>query len=1191
MNQPIANSDANDTLIPAKVICHGPSHVEILIAPEDQPRPSSATQTRIVTEKTLGEGAFGIVLSGVMTTESVTKAHTRKTTEVAVKCSRKKMRGKELDRLREEVKIMSILTHPNIVRFHFACIFRDYVYIVMEKCERGNLHDVIKAHDGPLQMNDILFIGYQMVDAICYVHSKGCIHRDLKPGNFVFDHDGNVKLTDFGLSSSGNSGLIYDATKVDLKDDAKADARANANRRTVAGTYSYMAPEIMKQVILHQQNKHMEKGFRYSVEVDIYSLGVVLFYLATKTSPYWNSIREVNRNDVNAKKDSTKLLCEAVSQGRWQWPMRGKGNMEGISYDFMKLVESMLNYEGSRRPELRTIRRHHIWNERAQSISPLLLEIIQREMLPGDKRTDTAENAREQHGLADIQRQERDSREKLMQIRRNYESVIATQARELTNRCKLMSQYKGAMTKLSNNERDERIRVVLNRNEVYLGATKKSPEQRKMTPREIEVSGRYSFRASTLAAWSTDTPLSTRRSRGRKSIQPAAETSAISSMSLSQASPSPLSRGPRKSQARQYNPTPSQRSLRSHSKERQKRKTPSFWLDGPSQKFVSAPSPGFDFKKDVMKCPKKHPMNLMRSFPALNETTGGTNDYGWGFWCDNCHKEVPSLRNKRRRVQLASGEDERTHSPEENTIFYHCRCGYDLCKACGAATIQAATPKREELPREVKNLTESYDTPLHARRQEKSEVAKRPQVTPFERKTFAVPTQEEFETPHNMDDISDFALDLSPSEAPCPRPTFAPTEPVLPLTTFSPMKESKPLPPPHTPSNCVDNRFEKISTGGDGNPKSTRLWWENTSPLHQGSSPPSTVATEPNFIPPPHKVQPVIHPFSALNIEASPKLFSTPHPKPLTAEIEAPLSIDKAMDAVIPQQTPKGVHYVNTLITEDDENKVDQMPADVPEEIRSGKGWIWHYEVTYENGVLYVLYMTSENSFGCLVMNPEKLEYCALIYDKHRRSVFFIPTLKHDSKDTRLRSSYNHPHPYVKTNYRDHIIMLREADVLRLSTDDDSGSPLIKPPERVAAKDRSNMNDLPVHLTVLKDYAEGLKDFHLPFQTTANDPHVYLRKFFCDHNSEDDIQWYMFRLSNGHAIISSPKENMQIRWTTTGKVGKHAAPSYVPKYKFSNHDVTLYDDPAYFRKIRQALESIDDHTHRDVYDETHGEKS
>ena len=180
----------------------------------------------------------------------------------------------------------------------------------MEKCEKSNLHDVIKEHESPMKMNDILFIGYQMLTPFATCTQKGASNRDLKPTNFVFDRDGNIKLTDFGLSSSGNSGMIYDPSNANAKDHTKVDSRVMSHRCTVAGTYSYMAPEIMKQVILHQQNKHLEKGFRYSVEVDIYSLGVVLFYLATKTSPYWNSIRDTKVTRVPRR--TAQSSCAAL---------------------------------------------------------------------------------------------------------------------------------------------------------------------------------------------------------------------------------------------------------------------------------------------------------------------------------------------------------------------------------------------------------------------------------------------------------------------------------------------------------------------------------------------------------------------------------------------------------------------------------------------------------------------------------------------------------------------------------------------------------------------------------------------------------------------------------------------------------------------------------------------------------------
>ena len=695
MSTPRSAKWQNQGLIPAKVICHGQSKIEIIVFPEDQESPHSVSKIRIVSEGLLGEGAFGTVVHGKMMEEVQGQpGEYTNFKEVAVKCSRKKMRGKELDRLREEVKIMALLEHPNIVHFYLACVFYDFIYIVMEKCEKANLHDVIKEHESSMKMSDILFIGYQMVDAICYMHAKGCIHRDLKPTNFVFDRDGNIKLTDFGLSSSGNSGIIYDPSNANAHDHTKADSRVVSHHSTVAGTYSFMAPEIMKQVILHQQNKNLEKGFRYSVEVDIYSLGVVLFYLATKTSPYWNSIRDT-KSDPSAKKDSTKLLCGAVSEGRWQWPHRSKVSMEEISYEFMRLVESMLTYEGSRRPELKAIRKHHIWTDRPESISDPLLQIIRKDRVV-ESRQATLSRERVEYKkqcLVKLQELESVGRERIQSLRNRYEQKVAIQLKELISRFTIISTSQSILNKLLSKQHDEGMQIVLDSNKHPEKSHQPDPRPRPMTDREVEVSGRHSFCASTLAVSSMDSPLAT---RARKSTPKTPASQTASPLGSSQVSRSSRAQRHGKSQAAQYRPTPVQRSPRSHSREVSSEKrcrTPSFWLDGPSEKFASAPEPTFDPTKDVIKCPKKHPMSLMHTFPALNKTTGGTNEYGWGFWCDLCHKEVPSLSKRNRMARLEASEDERTVAPDKNTLFYHCYCGYDLCKACGAKAIHKAMEK------------------------------------------------------------------------------------------------------------------------------------------------------------------------------------------------------------------------------------------------------------------------------------------------------------------------------------------------------------------------------------------------------------------------------------------------------------------------------------------------------------------
>eukprot|EP00759_Apiculatamorpha_spiralis_P022430 PhF_6_TR26646/c0_g1_i7/m.38622 len=327
--------DVGDTIIDCTVTrTGGEKDLEIIIpdGPDDE--------IKVTTNVVLGEGAFGTVLGGFMIADGVE-------TPVAVKCSRKKVRGKEFDRLRDEVYIMKMMNHPNIVKFIHAGRCNDYVYIVMERCMKKSLQDVLKA--GPLTLDDTLYMAYQIIDAIACIHSNGCIHRDLKPGNFVFDNLGNVKITDFGLSSKIST--------------------ADSPRKTIAGTYTYMAPEMVAQAMNYRQGKQAA-SFSYSTEVDVWSIGVVLYTIATRTSPYWNQTKQQQKASSSAA-NKEEAYHQAISEARWEWPYGFKFDPE-----YMRLVESMLQKDGTKRPDVQQILRHPIWKRRPRACTSSLLRSL-----------------------------------------------------------------------------------------------------------------------------------------------------------------------------------------------------------------------------------------------------------------------------------------------------------------------------------------------------------------------------------------------------------------------------------------------------------------------------------------------------------------------------------------------------------------------------------------------------------------------------------------------------------------------------------------------------------------------------------------------------------------------------------------------------------------------------------------------
>lgn len=219
--------------------------------------------------KEVGRGHFG------HTCWAKGKKGDLKNQQVAVKIiSKAKMTTAiSIEDVRREVKILKGLSgHPNLVNFYDAFEDVHNVYVVMELCEGGELLDRILSRGGRYAEDDAKAIVVQILSVVAFCHLQGVVHRDLKPENFLFstrDEDSTMKVIDFGLS-----------------DFIKPDRRLN----DIVGSAYYVAPEV-----LHRS---------YSLEADIWSIGVITYILLCGSRPFWartesGIFRSVLRADPN----------------------------------------------------------------------------------------------------------------------------------------------------------------------------------------------------------------------------------------------------------------------------------------------------------------------------------------------------------------------------------------------------------------------------------------------------------------------------------------------------------------------------------------------------------------------------------------------------------------------------------------------------------------------------------------------------------------------------------------------------------------------------------------------------------------------------------------------------------------------------------------------------------------------------
>ncbi|KAL4611436.1 hypothetical protein ACB098_08G101300 [Castanea mollissima] len=256
-------------------------------------RPMEDVRSLYTIGKELGRGQFG-----------VTHLCTNKATGEQLACKtiakRKLVNKEDIEDVRREVQIMHHLTgQPNIVELKGAYEDKHNVHLVMELCAGGELFDriIAKGHYTERAAASLLRTIVQIVHTC---HCMGVIHRDLKPENFLLlnkDENSPLKATDFGLSVFYKQGEVF---------------------KDIVGSAYYIAPEVLKR--------------RYGPEVDIWSVGVMLYILLCGVPPFW---AEAEQGIFNA------ILRGHIDFTSDPWP--------SISPAAKDLVRKMLNSDPKQR--------------------------------------------------------------------------------------------------------------------------------------------------------------------------------------------------------------------------------------------------------------------------------------------------------------------------------------------------------------------------------------------------------------------------------------------------------------------------------------------------------------------------------------------------------------------------------------------------------------------------------------------------------------------------------------------------------------------------------------------------------------------------------------------------------------------------------------------------------------------------
>ena len=247
----------------------------------------------------LGSGTFG----------TVNKVEDRRTGEILAmkRISKSKIQRNRLgDQVKKEIHAMKSLKHPNIVQIKEVLMDPNHLFIIMEFVEGGELYGKL-ATNGKMPERVAKKYFKQIMEAVKYCHCKNICHRDIKCENILTDRHDNIKIADFGFASMMEveegyqrpefetiiEGKEYDMKAVECGDFPltrpafnRQPSKIMRKMSTVCGTSLYMAPEIIQG-----------DGY-YGDKADIWSCGVVLYYLLTYSFPYDENSNSTKDNDM-----------------------------------------------------------------------------------------------------------------------------------------------------------------------------------------------------------------------------------------------------------------------------------------------------------------------------------------------------------------------------------------------------------------------------------------------------------------------------------------------------------------------------------------------------------------------------------------------------------------------------------------------------------------------------------------------------------------------------------------------------------------------------------------------------------------------------------------------------------------------------------------------------------------------------
>lgn len=242
----------------------------------------------------IGQGGMGQVFKG---------EHTVMGRVVAIKVlPRHKSTPLAIASFTHEIRAQAQLDHENLVRAFDAGHDGNVHFLVTEYVPGTDLRKFVRSR-GRLTMQEAATIVSQAANGLAHAHSRGLIHRDIKPGNLLVTPDGHTKVSDLGLAGFLES---------ELGDDPRAGK--------IIGTADYLSPE------------HIRTPLAVSTASDVYSLGCTLYYAVTGKVPY----------PGGTTREKARRHCEDV-------PLNPKRFNPDLSDEFVDVLAAMMEKDPNKR--------------------------------------------------------------------------------------------------------------------------------------------------------------------------------------------------------------------------------------------------------------------------------------------------------------------------------------------------------------------------------------------------------------------------------------------------------------------------------------------------------------------------------------------------------------------------------------------------------------------------------------------------------------------------------------------------------------------------------------------------------------------------------------------------------------------------------------------------------------------------